>query len=138
MLVCRRTLLGSLCICNTLEVLYLHLPDCSLKNSEVADLCYILQAPRLHTFYLWLTNNYISDIGAQNLFHRIDAAAHLDHVYVDISRNYVGLYGLLMAQEYRNRHTQAEVVYLPRPGIPLTQGGSPVFKRRWSYSPPMQ
>jgi hypothetical protein len=99
-----------------MEELFLCLSDCGLQNSQVTELAYVLQAPKLHTFYMWLTNNHLTDVGAQTLFHRVDAAAHLCNVYVDVCRNYLSVYGLLAAQEYRNRNPGAEVAYLPRSG----------------------
>ena len=125
-------ILGSLCLSTSIEVLMLNLSDCDLHDVargphhahrimlpvlDVNDLCYIVQGPRLREFRLWMCNNHITDAGVQNLMHHLDGATRLQYVYVDLTRNLVGLYGLLVAQEYRNRHPSFTIAYLPLPGL---------------------
>lgn len=69
---------------------------------------------RLRELRLWLAHNNLTDTGVITLMHRIDGAVDLSEVYIDLTWNHVGVYGLLVAHEYRVRHPAAAVAYVPQ------------------------
>ena len=69
---------------------------------------------KLRELRLWLAHNDLTDTGVISLMHRLDGAADLKDVYVDLTWNHVGVYGLLVAHEYRVRHPGTAVAYVPQ------------------------